>query len=764
MNVAPIEFENAEIQVEVLDYGDHERLSALRDAHYRTHVFKRQEDQIICVPLGDDMPSLGGRPDLVSLHDDLPLCCTIIRNSLINYFYSLGRRVLSYRPIKFVAGGKNDDLLSPALLPGLVCPDWLAVNPLFEASVREFQLDRQPPFAGLALDMRTTRSISRSCGELVRDGFDIRGLYVRRRLETTDPRVVPRHELIGRVESVRGDKLRLADTRSGEPEFAAADECYLESRHESFDRCLTHAFKVHGSQVKARLQAQLTKLRRGPERLERLGKVLDHLAGLNLEMVQGVRFTLRRFLAEGDKRSVFQFPPVQQAPGAVYIFDPNVSRTCTWPVDAGLNQHGPYSSRTFTPTRPKVCVICQKSKKGQVEQFLRKLKYGVPRIQGKFAPFEKGLLRKYAIEDLLTEFFTSDDDSPAAYKRAIRQALDSGGGPKGPRWDLALVQTDERFHDLYRDDNPYLVSKSEFLLHQIPVQEFEIETANLPDYNLQYALNNMSLAIYAKLGGTPWLIKSDEGIAHELVIGLGSAHIGESRLGESERVVGITTVFTGDGNYCISNLSRAVAFEDYKSELLATLRTAVNQVRQEINWQARDPVRLIFHAFKPLRDAETEAVKALMEEMGEYDVEYAFLHIKEDHPYLLFDKLQQGERYGQSRKGVMGPTRGMFFRLSDHDVLLSLTGYKEVKRPEDGIPHPILLTLHRHSTFVDTTYLARQVYTFASHSWQGFFPSDMPVTIHYSGLIARLLGQLSTLPNWNANAMLGRIGWTRWFL
>jgi hypothetical protein len=262
------------------------------------------------------------------------------------------------------------------------------------------------------------------------------------------------------------------------------------------------------------------------------------------------------------------------------------------------------------------------------------------------------------------------------------------------------------------------------------------------------------------------LIRADQSMAHELVIGIGSATIGESRLGESERVVGITTVFTGDGNYCISNLSRAVAFKDYQSELLNTLRIAVNQVREEINWKPKDPVRLVFHAFKPLRDAETEAVKTLMEEMGEYDVEYAFIHVVEAHPYLIFDQNQQGEfdKRTKKKKGVMGPTRGLFFRLSDHEVLLSLTGFRDVKRPEDGIPFPVLLRLHRHSTFVDTTYLARQVFTFASHSWQGFFPCDMPVSILYSGLIARLLGQLSTIRNWNQNVMLGRIGWTRWFL
>lgn len=775
LNVSPADFPNAPLEVELFDYVDNIQLNELRQSHYQTHVFRRettdQGDRIICVPLTSEAPTLGGGSDVIYTHDNFWLCSTLIRNALINYFYSLGRTLLDYFPIMLVADGANDEFLSQSMLHGLECPEWLSIRPLFEIDVRQFDLDARPPFVGLTLDLRTTRQILWPCSELIKDGFDPRGLYVKRQLEIRDPRIFPLRVLVGRIEAINQGILELSDSREGFEEISA-DEAFLETRLEAYERCLSYACGKFLPQVKARLDVQLANLRRGPERLERLNRALSYISKQNLELAQGVTCTFGPFLAERDQATVWQFPPVQRAPGAVYVFDSTGTRTSLWPVDAGLNRHGPYSQRTFI-TNPKVCVICQKTKKGQVEQFIRKLTDGItnPELEklalakGMKLAFDRGLLRKYHLQGLETEFFLADDSSPQSYSKAIRQALEKGG-PKGPRWNLALIQIDECFHQLHGPNNPYLIAKAEFLSHQIPSQEFEIETANLPDYNLQYALNNVALAIYAKLGGIPWLIKADQGIAHELVIGIGSATIGESRLGESERVVGITTVFTGDGNYCISNLSRAVAYKDYQAELLDTLRIAVNQVREDINWKQKDPVRLVFHAFKPLRDAETIAVKTLMEEMGEYDVEYAFIHVVEDHPYLIFDKSQRGEldRRTRKMKGVMGPSRGLFFRLSDSEVLLSLTGFREVKRPEDGIPFPVLLRLHRHSTFVDTTYLARQVYTFASHSWQGFFPCDMPVSILYSSLITRQLGQLSTLPNWNPNIMLGRIGWTRWFL
>ena len=184
-----------------------------------------------------------------------------------------------------------------------------------------------------------------------------------------------------------------------------------------------------------------------------------------------------------------------------------------------------------------------------------------------------------------------------------------------------------------------------------------------------------------------------------------------------------------------------------------------------MNWQEREHVRLIFHAFKPFRRLEEDAVKELMKSLGNYDVDYAFLHVVEQHPQMLFDEQQQGRPCGTSgRKGVLAPQRGLHLRLSEREMLLALKGPNEVKRPVDGIPKPLLLRLGTGSDFCDMEYLARQVYTFSCHSWRTFFPASLPVTIMYSELIARLLGKLSTVPSWNQSSLLGRIGATRWFL
>lgn len=766
LNLAPISFEDAEVKIGVFNYAGraHERdahLRALREQHWSTHVFRRHEsNKIISVGTAPNAPLIGDTSETLRLSEHLGLCAALIRNALLSSLARWGRQSSGYDPIRVLGTAANENLLTAALPQGLSCPDWLAVRPQFELTVRVVELDRRKPFVGLALETYSKLLIGMNCADLIAQDFPIDDLYVGRLVAENDTRLASYFQLAGRVQTVQDNVLLLDDAR---PELTSlnADEAFLDSNRHNFNSCLSHVFRNRMPEVKASLERQLAQFQSGPVRLEKLRSVVFKLGGRDLQIVPDVPLTIGSFLSEETR----DFPPVQTAPRPVYVFNLLGTHTDNW-HDRGLKQYGPYSAETLTPSRPRLCIICQKHRRGHVEQFLHKYLNGVQAQGGgqRYPPYPKGFTRQYGLEGISYEFFETDGDTANDYRRAAMRAIEQQTG--GAKWDLALIQIDERFHKLYGGDNPHLVTKAAFLTQQIPTQHFEMETALAPNNQLGYILNNIALASYAKLGGVPWLMQADRTIAHELVIGLGSAHIGQGRLGKKERVVGITTVFSGDGNYWLSNLSRAVSADDYEEALLASLRKTISHVRRAMNWEEREHVRLIFHSFKPMKDAETNAVKTLMAELGDHDVHYAFLHVVQDHPYLLFDEAQEGVQDYQYRvtKGVFAPLRGRYLRLSNMETLLTLTGAQELKRPQDGMPRPLLLRLHRGSTFYDTSYLAKQVHTFASHSWQSFHPAPLPVTILYSQMVARMLGQLETVPRWNAEVMLGHIGTTRWFL
>jgi argonaute-like protein implicated in RNA metabolism and viral defense len=301
-----------------------------------------------------------------------------------------------------------------------------------------------------------------------------------------------------------------------------------------------------------------------------------------------------------------------------------------------------------------------------------------------------------------------------------------------------------------------------------PVQEIEIETIR-DDRGKPWILNNMALAVYAKLGGIPWVLTSTPGMTHELIFGIGSARIQTKRLSESERVVGITTVFNGDGNYLLYNVSKDVPYEEYQSTLLQSLKDCLEEIKARYGWQPGDNVRLIFHqSFKKYRDVEAQAVKKFVQSITDFNVEYAFVHISTTHQWNIFDTQSDGadywENYKKFVKGKYVPMRGYCIPLGPQTALLTLTGPQQLKTHLQGCPDPILISIHRESTFTSQEYLISQIYKFTFMSWKSFFPSTMPVTIAYSDMIANLMGQLKPVQNWNPEILTTKLRESRWFL
>jgi hypothetical protein len=767
LNISPIQFDNHEIRIGRLTCGADRKpvLEQLRNEHNGTHVFRCEgATSILAVSVAPDA-LLIGEPETIRIKEHIGLAAALVRNTLLTYLAGLGRQVFSYEPMIFTA---RDDLLRVTRLDEIEPPDWLAVRLMHEVAIRPICFFGQEPFLAALVNLNTTRIIERSAGKLMEDGLSLEGFYVGKRVPSKDARIVPHFELLGRVKSREGSNLRLTDVRNP-IETVKASDVWPEKR--VFAACLSHVFAEHAPRVAEVLERYQAALRHGPTLLDRIKQTLAFLASPQHVMAPGVPFRFGTLLDSGKTA----FPRLESAPRPVYVFDQAGSKTDTW-HNRGLSKHGPYSSQIFTPKRPRICVVCEASMKDQVEQFLRKFLHGItlpptpPRHPGRLSNrqtnhFGKGFCRTYALQDIHCEFFLAQTSSADSYKKACQKALEQHGS--GQKWDLALVQIEEQFLDLAAQCDPYFVCELGFYTHQIPVQEFQIETTRKPDDQLIHVIDNMGLASYAKLNGTPWVLKASPTVAHELVIGLGSANVGKGRLGKHERYVGITTVFSGDGYYHLTNLSMAVSAHEYTKALLETLRTTILKVQQDMNWQPRDRVRLIFHAkFKRFSWKEVRSIKALVSELGDFDVDYAFIQVTERHPYMLFDRAQAGVVDVRTRrlKGVYAPERGQYLELGSRDVLLWLIGPKEVNRSEDGLPRPLLLSLHRDSTFTDMTYLTRQLFTLACHSWRTFSPTSLPVTIRYPNLIAKKLGYLSFIDRWNPDVMLGRIGKSRWFL
>jgi hypothetical protein len=606
------------------------------------------------------------------------------------------------------------------------------------------------------MDAKTSREIAAPISTLIDHGFDPLGRYVQAKRDVDDPLLASRYDLVGMVSSIDRNAVQLTDTRSDVKSFEASD-LYLEPRDEFFDELLSLLLGTLAPKYIEALESLLARRRQADQKLELIAGVMDKLSVPDrpIEITPDLSVSFDKMLSQGHSF----FPAIEQAPLTKFVFDVGKNKVSD-SNRRGIANHGAYNWNNFTPSTPRIAVICDATCKGIVEVFLRKFKDGLPFRSGRVSPFATGFATMFRLGDVRFAIFETQGSSSAAVKRACQEIIDLG--QSGTVYDIVLLQNSEATKSLVGNSNPYLVAKCALLKAGIASQSFLIEKSRSSEYDLAYILADLALATYAKLGGTPWLISADHAIEHEIILGVGSASIGQGRFGPRERIVGITSVFKGDGDYLLSNLSKAVPYAEYKDALTSALKIAVGQARTDMNWRAGDGVRIVVHAFKPMSDVEISAIQAVVSTLSQFRVQFAFIHVKENHPYSLFDTSEPGD--APTFKGKYCPKRGTFIKISQNQTLVCTWGSREVRTAEHGYPKPLLLELHPKSTFMDQTYLARQLINFASHSWRSFGPARTPVTILYSDLVAGLLAKLRDVDGWSADVLPTVLGKRRWFL
>jgi hypothetical protein len=755
INFAPIEIKGDTTVLIGRQPYESDRLDALRTEFRETHVFRRDsaDNVILDVPIIAGQRPIGHIREEVDLARYQKLWPPLLSAALLRTFSGV-RDIISDRPLSVLGALTRSLVRHPNL------PQWIQKRTLLRFDTRSIFPAGEKRMLGLVCETRIKNLIQGSCAELLALGISPLGRYVQVEEELHDPRLMKKRRLVGRVAAIEGGTLMLDDHAEG---FATvpATEAFLEARREIFDDCIDQILGCDAGAVLKSAESAAAALHSGPGRKEQIDDTLRYLREkASLEPVPGVKFAFGPMLVSGNKG----FPVTEIIPKPFLVFDPSGTRKDDW-NERGIKSNGPYDQRTFSPKQLRIAVICQAKYEGQVDRFIAKFLDGMPEAltgQSRSARYGDGFLRRFALEKPSVRFFTAQSAKAKDYLAASRQAL-AQATDEGFKWSLALIQVEEEFKGFDGESNPYYATKSVFLKRDVAVQNVRLETMAQAENQLVFSMNHLSLATYAKLGGTPWLLASQQTVAHELVIGLGSHSVATGRIGSQQRFVGITTVFSSDGSYLLSDRTAVVPFEEYADALYDTLKRSITTVRKQDNWRSTDKVRLVFHMFKPPKDTEAEAIKRTVDDLDLDNVTFAFVHIAPNHPYLIFDNTQEG--IGSSKKGVLGPARGLHLKLGDYESLIVFSGASELKQASDGMPRPCLLKLHRLSTFTDMTYLARQAFEFSGHSWRMLSPEPFPITIRYSDLIAEQLAGLSAVSGWDSDAVrFGQIGRTLWFL
>lgn len=252
--------------------------------------------------------------------------------------------------------------------------------------------------------------------------------------------------------------------------------------------------------------------------------------------------------------------------------------------------------------------------------------------------------------------------------------------------------------------------------------DFEDLQRNITNY--QWHLNNISLAIHAKLGGKPWKLAVTE--KKELVIGVGAF----TNQDHKHRYVASAFSFQNNGIF-----NKFDCFSKNETHLLAG--SIINTIRTFFNQSEAD--KIVIHFYKEMSKKEMQPI---LEGMHKLNLENKPIYI------LNINKTETKDiiAYDTDFTDNLMPYCGTFVRLGERKFLLFNNGRFEEERffDSDGFPFPIKVSMSspNEDAFEDDniiTELLTQVFQFSRLYWKSLKPQNVPITIRYPEMVAQLV-------------------------
>jgi argonaute-like protein implicated in RNA metabolism and viral defense len=308
--------------------------------------------------------------------------------------------------------------------------------------------------------------------------------------------------------------------------------------------------------------------------------------------------------------------------------------------------------------------------------------------------------------------------------------------------DLALVIVTSQNEVAYRTVKQLLLGIG------IPNQVVTIRKLR-DEQQVPWVLENVALACYAKIGGTPWVVASNDN-RRELVIGISRAQDRTKKV-----VVGFVTLFTHDGDFLLLHSLAPVLKWELEKYVNGLTKLIIDAYDEYCKIKEEEPDAIILHLCKrPGRYREVEAIEQALQQINA-SVPYALIHLNDDSSYRLFD----------ASHNTCIPQAGLKVELSRRNALLLLDGRTGNKRSRRGVPRVLDISMDKRSTMPVDEFprLVRQVYNFARVNWRGFNASAVPVTLNYSYLITRLIVEIGA-DKWNQAISTCKLSDKAWFL
>lgn len=310
----------------------------------------------------------------------------------------------------------------------------------------------------------------------------------------------------------------------------------------------------------------------------------------------------------------------------------------------------------------------------------------------------------------------------------ITEAVDKVKSQASGSHAVAVVITPFSKWDPDEEKAPYWTIKHAFLANGIATQV--VTTDKLRDPNsLKWAVSNIGLGIFAKLGGRPW--KLNPRTQKCLIVGVGRAHLFTEK--GIERYYAYSVLTDASGVYQeMRVLGEAVNENDYLSQLRVTLGAIIKEYSGAFQ-------TFVIHAPYTIRGNELTAIhETLNQAQGE----------GRQLVVMKFNERSRFFGYALENNSLI-PYESSYLALGKSEYLIWFEGLhyggaganKRFGRPVHvrfDYPRDPLPAERQRDFLQDAVNLS-------GANWRGFNAKSLPVSVFYSQLIARHIGHFQDL-------------------
>lgn len=428
----------------------------------------------------------------------------------------------------------------------------------------------------------------------------------------------------------------------------------------------------------------------------------------------------------------------------------------------GLLSHGPYSRSTFGNGAIRIAMVTTKPLVPRLKNFLGALRNEhQPGDRPKYVPTFPGFQQVLGVDlvpagdraiVLLDEISPGTPDRHQVASNAITAAVRQLSTVRST-WDVVVVLLPRSWHAFSASPD------GSFDLHDqlkassapigVPTQVLWEDSALEFKYKCSLAWR-LSIALYAKAGGTPWRLHRDSD-ADVAYVGLSYAIRGGTNDGF---VTCCSQVFDADGggmDFVAYDVGGGIDLDNphlTRDQMRAVMSRSVRLYQDR--HAGHLPQRVVVHKTTNFRDEEAEAVIDAWAACREIEC----VRVQSNTPWRGVQLVAPNPGAGRSQPDNWPVRRGTMQFLSGREALLYVNGVapglgsgsNNFYQGGKSIPSPLLISRDAGSGPLERT--AADVLALSKMDWNNDALYDpLPVTIRYSQTLSRVIAHASYLPD-----------------